>query len=81
MKIQIVSGAFDRNQTEELVQRVAWKLVRSAIDRFGDNKGDKKRDWCVSQIHKEFPDMNLEKAEDCVRAAYFNFKIERGAAS
>lgn len=85
MKIQIVSDNFDRNQFEELVQRVAWRLVRSAADRFGEDKGDKKRDWSVSQLRREFPktfldEAGAEKAENYIRAAYANYKTERGLA-
>lgn len=80
MKIQIFSEAFERNQTEELIQRAAWRLVRSASDRNGENKGDKKRDWSISQLTKEFDGLTESKAEDYVRAAYINYKTERGLA-
>lgn len=79
MKIQfnLESKMFDKNQAEELIQRIAWKLVRSASDRLGDNKGDKKREWCIAQMEKEFPGIG-SNAEEYVRAAYIQYKTERG---
>lgn len=69
----------DRNDLEELIQKCAWRLVRSASDRFGDGKGQKKLDWAIAQLQKEFERIDL-KAEDYIRAAYIHYKIERGSA-
>ena len=85
MKIEIISKNFERNQLEELIQRAAWRLVRSADDRFGENKGQKKLDWSVSQLKIEFFTEGIflnqngtEKAEDYIRAAYINYRTEKG---
>lgn len=77
MKIDIGLKAFDLNNLEELIQRISWRLVRSANDRFGDGKGQKKLDWATGKLEKEFPNLG-ENAEDYIRAAYINFKTERG---
>lgn len=65
----------ERNQLEELIQRCAWRLVRSAQDKLGDEKGAEKRIWAIEQLKKEFP-MLGESAEHYIRAAYMNFKME-----
>jgi hypothetical protein len=65
----------EKNSNEELIQRCAWRLVRSAQDKMGDEKGAEKRVWAIEQLKKEFPDLN-EKAEHYIRAAYMNFKTE-----
>lgn len=67
---------FDKNQEEELIQRASWRLVRSALDRFGDNKGEKKLAWVAARLKAEFV-IGEEKAEDYARAAYVQFKTER----
>ena len=67
--------SFLKNQQEELIQRCAWRLVRSAQDKLGDEKGAEKRVWAVEQLKKEFPTLG-ESAEHYIRAAYINFKTE-----
>lgn len=76
MKIEIVSKNFEKNQVEELRQKAAWRLVRSAADRFGDNNGEKKRNWCIANMDREF--IGAEHLEEYVRAAYIQYKTERG---
>lgn len=66
---------FEANQREELIQRAAWRLVRSASDRMGEQKGNSKMLWAIAELQKEFPDLG-GRAEDYVRAAYVNFKTE-----
>lgn len=68
-----------RNQKEEFMQRCAWRLVRSAEDRIGSGRGPEKLIWAVEAMKKEFPKLG-EKAEDYVRAAFMNFKIEQRAS-
>lgn len=65
----------ERNHHEELIQRCAWRLVRSAQDKMGDEKGAEKRVWAIEQLKKEFPNLG-ESSEYYVRAAYINFKTE-----
>lgn len=72
---------FFRNQEDELIQKYAWRLVRSAEDRIGAGRGDEKRGWCVDRIRVEFPKLINESAEDFIRAAFMNFKIETKALS
>lgn len=71
--------SFEENQKEELIQRTAWRLVRSTADRFGDGKGEKKLEWAKTRLVKEFPELIEESAEDYIRAAYVNYKTERGS--
>lgn len=78
MVLAIESKNFDKNQIEELMQKTAWKLVRSAADRFGDGKGEKKLQWGISKMQSEYPGLGEGAAEDHVRAAYTNYKVERG---
>ena len=61
------------------MQRCAWRLVRSAEDRIGSGRGPEKLIWAVEAMKKEFPKLG-EKAEDYVRAAFMNFKIEQRAS-
>ena len=64
------------NQDE--VQKTAWRLVRSAFDRMaGEGRGPEKLLWCVDAIKKVYPALGPD-AEDYIRSAYVNFKIERG---
>jgi hypothetical protein len=65
---------FEKNQMEELVQRCAWRLVRSAEDRIGSGRGQEKLMWAVESLRKKFP--KLTDAEDYIRAAFINFKAE-----
>lgn len=67
----------EKNNREELIQRVAWRLVRSAADKMGDQKGVEKRVWAIEQIKKEFDGLG-DEAEHYIRAAYRNYKIESG---
>ena len=66
---------FFMNQREELIQKCAWRLVRSAEDRFGAGRGQEKLLWTVERIKHEFPKLG-DKAEDYIRAAYWHFKME-----
>ena len=66
------------NSLTDLIQKSAWRLVRSAQDRFGTNSGEKKRYWCVERLRSEFSKLAQEDAEDFVRSAYVQFKTERG---
>lgn len=60
------------------VQKTAWRLVRSASDRMtGEGRGAEKFLWCMDRLKKVYPALG-EDAEDYVRSAYVNFKIERG---
>lgn len=77
MKLELNVRSFDMNNLEELIQRISWRLVRAASDRFGDGKGEKKLGWATARLQKEFPNLG-DNAEDYIRAAYINFKIERG---
>ena len=48
------------NQKVDLIQKAAWRLVRSAQDRFGTNKGSDKRSWCMEELRKLYPKLNHE---------------------
>ena len=75
IKLSFDSAGFDRNQREELAQRVAWRLVRSAEDSIkGNDRGPERFSWCVSRMRIEFPDLSEIIAMDHVRAAFVNFK-------
>lgn len=67
-----------RNQKEELIQRSAWRLVRSVEDRIGVGRGPEKLMWAVARLREEFPKIG-PRAEDYVRAAFVNFKLESSA--
>lgn len=68
--------SFFRNQTEDILQKTAWRLVRSAQDRFKAGSGEDKRDWCVARLSAQFPKEDPSRLEDYVRAAFVNFKVE-----
>ena len=71
--------AFDEKRVDQdEVQKTAWRLVRSAFDRMsGEGRGAEKLLWCVDAIKKVYPALGSD-AEDYIRSAYVNFKIERG---
>ena len=73
------------NQEVELKQRTAWRLVRSADDRFkpqpNDDRGREKMDWGVDRMLAIFPKEKREYAEDYVRAAYVTMKTEMKAVN
>ena len=69
---------FSDNDKEEMVQRVAWRLVRSAEDRMGSGRGAEKLIWATQKLQEEFPGIGL-RSEDYVRAAFVNFKTETRA--
>ena len=71
--------SFFRNHEEELMQRTAWRTVRSAEDRFGAGRGREKLEWCIKRLSDIFPKSNREDIEDHARAAYVNFSIEHSA--
>lgn len=76
MKIEISSKWFDSNQIEELIQKCAWRLVRSAEDRItGVKCGTERLIWCINKLKGEFPEMKPD-AEDFIRSAFVNFKLE-----
>ena len=65
------------NANEELVQRVAWRLVRSAEDRIGAGRGAEKLLHATRAIEAEFK--GIKNAEDYIRAAFVQFKAETKA--
>ena len=67
------------NQKEEFLQKQAWRLVRSAEDRFGAGKGAEKRTWCVDKLIMTNPKETRDFLEDHIRSAYMVFKIETKA--
>ena len=68
------------NELVDVLQKSAWRLVRSAEDRFGTFKGSEKREWGMARLKELFPHVKLDReAEDYIRSAYINFKIESGA--
>lgn len=69
--------SFFKNQKEEWVQKIAWRLVRSAEDRIGGGRGDEKRGWCVDRLAEIFPKEGRGSLEDYIRAAFVNFKAEQ----
>ena len=69
---------FFQNQKDELIQKTAWRLVRSAEDRMGSGRGPEKLMWCVERLKLDFPKIG-DRAEDYVRAAFVNFKTETKA--
>lgn len=71
---------FFENQREELTQRCAWRLVRSAEDRFGSGRGTEKLLWAIEALREEFQGLG-DDAEDYIRAAYVNFKAEQKAVA
>ena len=66
----------ENNYQEEFIQKVAWRLVRSARDRFKDNQGDLKRNWAIEAIKKQVNGIG-DSAEDYIRAAYEHYRIEK----
>lgn len=64
----------DRNAAEELVQRAAWRLVRSAQDRIGVGRGAEKLLHATKALEAEF--QGISNAEDYIRAAYIHFRTE-----
>lgn len=78
----IAGSFFDLNQLEELIQRTAWRLVRAAEDKMGNEKGAEKRVWAIQQLMIEYPELQQHnfKAESYIRAAYINFKTETSYA-
>lgn len=64
------------NETSDLVQKCAWRLVRAAEDWMGMGKGDEKRSWCMKRLKQRFSDLDDETSEEFIRSAYINFKIE-----
>lgn len=67
-----------QNHFVDLLQKHAWRLVRSAEDRFPAGNGADKMNWCVGRLAAMFVNESKENLEDFVRAAYINFKIETG---
>lgn len=65
----------EMNQLVDYIQKLAWRLVRAAEDKFGPMKGEEKRSWCVQRLQSDFPDFAHE-ADDFIRASYMGLKIE-----
>ena len=70
---------FFRNQTIDLIQKCAWRLVRSAEDRLGGGKGDQKLNWATDRLQSMFEKEERDLLQDYVRAAYINFRAEQKA--
>ena len=70
---------FFKNQTIDLIQKSAWRLVRSAEDRFGAGKGDQKLSWATDRLQSMFKKEERDFIQDYVRAAYINFRAEQKA--
>ena len=69
---------FFQSHKIDVIQKIAWQLVRSAEDRFEAGTSADKREWCVARLSAQFPKENPERLEDFVRAAFVNFRIETG---
>ncbi len=67
---------FAGNQIEENIQKVSWRLVRSAQDKMGDEKGAEKRVWAIAELKKRFDGLGDDAAESYIRSAYVHFKNE-----
>ena len=74
---------FEANHREEMIQKCAWRLVRSAEDRIGAGRGPEKLIWAMDRLKLEFPDLaastTQSRAEDYIRAAFTQFKTEAKA--
>ena len=66
-----------RNFEEDLIQKTAWRLVRSAEDRLGADRGNEKRVWCIERIRELFPKKKHDDLDDHVRSAFINFRAEQ----
>ena len=66
------------NNESDVIQKAAWRLVRSAEDRFVAADGSAKRAWCVDRMMALFPKKDRDNLEDYIRAAFINFSIETG---
>ncbi len=60
------------------IQKIAWRLVRSAENRFPEWTGDARLKWCVERLQVTFASERPDHLEDAIRAAYVNFRIETG---
>jgi len=73
---EFVLRRFESNQLEEQIQKIAWRLVRSAEDRLkGPKRGAERLIWCVDMLRKEVSGIE-GTAEDFIRAAFVQFKTE-----
>ena len=69
---------FNENQKTDLIQKTAWRLVRSAEDRIvGQGRGPERLIWCVERMREEFP--KAKNGEDYIRAAFVNYPNENRA--
>lgn len=69
----------DKGAREELIQRVAWRLVRSAEDKLtGPKRGQERLAWCMWRLEQDFPEIG-SRSEEYARAAYIHFKTETAA--
>lgn len=77
MHLKLNLQQFELSQGEELIQKVAWRLVRSAEDRLkGPKRGAERLIWCVDRLRAEYDIVPKEAAEDYIRAAFIQFKME-----
>ena len=67
------------NDRVDLIQKTAWRLVRSAEDRMGIGKGHEKLLWCLNRLSDIFKDDSRDILEDYIRSAFINMKIEMSA--
>lgn len=70
--------SFLENQKTDLIQKAAWRVVRSAQDRFKNGDGSERMAWAIDRMHAQFPKESKDRLEDYLRAAYINFTIETG---
>ena len=71
----------NENDRADLIQKTAWRLVRSAEDRFGGNgTGQQKLDWATDRLQAMFKGDVRDQLQDYVRAAFVNFRAEQKAA-
>lgn len=68
-----------KNFETDLIQKTAWRLVRSAEDRIGSGKGSEKLLWCIDRISELHKGMSRTILEDYIRSAFINMKIEMSA--
>lgn len=68
-----------KNIETDLIQKTAWRLVRSAEDRMGMGKGHEKLLWCIDRISELHKGTHRTILEDYVRSAFINMKIELSA--
>lgn len=69
----------DLDRRIECAQKTAWMLVRAAEDKFSNVPGDQKLVWASEILLIQIPELEtISRAENFVRAAFVNFRIETG---